>query len=78
MLAKSQILDFEVIKGHEIDEKVTWIRSLLSDRQQRVIINGYEPEWGQVASVMSLLLYMNTLDSGLSSHLPKFADDSKI
>ena len=39
------------VRAHGIDGKVLeWVRSWLSDRRQRVVINGFKSEWGRVIS----------------------------
>ena len=64
-----------------------WIKAWLSDRRQRVVINGCNSEWGQVirgvpqGSVLRpllFLIYIDDLDSGTSSDISKFANDTKI
>ena len=64
-----------------------WIKAWLSDRRQRVVINGCNSEWGQVirgvpqGSVLRPLLfsiYIDDLDNGTSSDISTVVDDTKI
>ena len=56
-------------------------------RKQRVTMNGVKSEWGLVfggvpqGSVLGPLLsliYINDLDTGITSRISKFADDTKM
>ena len=59
----------------------------MSDRRQRVCIDGEYSEWAEVTSGVPqgsvlgpilFLIYINDLDNNINSKLDKFADDSKL
>ena len=61
-----------------------WISTWLTQRTQRVVINGYESSFAQVQSgvpqgtvlgPLMFLLYINDINCGISSKLRLFADD---
>ena len=76
------------LKAHGIDGLVcNWIKAWLTDRQQRVCLDGFYSRWSQVwsdvpqRSVLGLVLFLifiNDLDDELTSDVLKFADDTKI
>lgn len=76
------------IKAHGIDGKILdWIQSWLSNRKQRVVLNGYCSDWvvvlsgvpqGSVLGPLLFLLFINDIDRGLNSNVLKFADDMKL
>ena len=64
-----------------------WIGDWLSDRQQRVILNGEVSDWqnvisgapqGSVLGPTLFIRYVNHLESNLLSKEVKFADDTKL
>src|ERR1700730_16689281 len=75
------------LDAHGITGKILkWIDSWLSDRRQKVSVEGELSEWADVksgipqASVLGPLLflvYINNIDEDIISILGKFADDSK-
>ena len=76
------------LEGHGISGKcLHWINSWLSNRRQKVCVDGEFSEWANVTSGVPqgsvlgptlFLIYINDIDDGLLSKLGKFADDSKL
>jgi hypothetical protein len=78
------------LKAHGISGGLLrWISAWLSDRKQRVVLNGKESTWeavlsgvpqGSVLGPLLFLLFINDLDQAvsLSELLYKFADDTKL
>lgn len=70
-----------------VGEVADWIEDWLSNRKQRVLINGECSEWtnvtsgvpqGSVLGPLLFLIYINDIDIGLTSKISKFADDTKL
>jgi ribonuclease P/MRP protein subunit RPP40 len=64
-----------------------WIEDWLSNREQRVVINGEASSWekivsgvpqGSVLGPLLFIIYINDIDDGLNSKVGKFADDTKL
>jgi len=64
-----------------------WVRGFLSNREQRVIIDGQMSDWAQVTSgvpqgsilgPLLFLIYVNDTDSDSSSSVRLFTDDCII
>ena len=76
-------LDACGVSGNILD----WIRSFLTDRQQRVVVRGSSSPWSPVTSGVPqgsvlgptlFILYINDMPSAVSSSVKIFADDTKI
>ena len=77
-----------MVKAHGIGGKIWgWIDDWLNGRKQRVTLNGRESDWidvlsrvpqGSVLGPVLFVIYINDIDSYVSSKILKFADDTKI
>ena len=66
---------------------INLLKSYLSNWKQRVLINGFESDWGQIESgvpqgsvlgPLLFLIYINDLEIGIKSHIKFFADDTSL
>ena len=66
---------------------INWIQAWLTDRRQRVIVEGEISNWkpvlsgvpqGSVLGPILFLIFINDLDDDLSSKVLQFADDTKV
>ena len=64
-----------------------WIETWLLGRKQRVVLNGQQADWmavksgvpqGTVLAPLFFIIFVNLIDSNLTSRLWKFADDIKL
>ena len=66
---------------------VNWIEQWLTDRRQRVVVDGEVSSWksvlsgvpqGSLLGPILFLVYVNDLEEGVTGKILKFADDTKL
>ena len=76
------------LKAYGIGDRITdWIEQWLTDRRQRVVVDGEVSNWksvlsgvpqGSVLGPILFIIYINDLDDSITSNVLKFADDTKL
>ena len=76
------------LQGYGIQGKVQdWIQEFLTERKQRVVINGSESEWSDVTSGIPqgsvlgptlFLVYINDMPDVINALIKLFADDAEV
>ena len=66
---------------------INWIEQWLTERRQRVVVDGEVSSWksvlsrvpqGSVLGPIIFLVYINDLEEGVTGKILKFSDDTKL
>ena len=66
---------------------MSWFRSYLHNREQRVIIHGSSSKWGKIPAgvpqgavlgPLTFLIYINDITENIKSNIKLFADDTSL
>ena len=76
------------LKSHGMGNSIiNWIEQWLTDRRQRVVVDGEVSSWksvlsgvpqGSVQGPILFLVYIDDLEEGVTGNILKFADDTKL
>ena len=76
------------LKAHCLGDGIfDWIKQWLTDRRQRVVVDGEVSNWklvlsgetqGSVLGPLLFLIYINELDDNITSNILTFADETKV